>query len=258
MSSAEKKNRLLVVDDEESIRFTFSEFLTGAGYAVDTADNLVEGAALVADYDYDVVFLDIMLGHDSGINLLRGLKEQNPNCQVVMVTGSPEISTAAESVRLHAFDYLVKPIKQEQLLRIAKLATDRKEMVDAQEKFRLRMAAVFDGIREGVLVFDEFGCLEDINLSAQTMLGCDINLIGLTIDEIGKACDYAQIEWLLEIVRQRCLGEIFHLDFTNAKGEKLTLSLCMSPLTNAAGQETGVVLVLRNEDLPTRNLSNEI
>ena len=155
MKSVDITNRLLVVDDEESIRFTFSEFLKGGGYLVDTADSFIAATALMADNDYDVVFLDIVLGRDSGMNLLRVLSEQNPNCQVVMVTGSPEIVTAAESVRLHAFDYLVKPVTQDQLLRIAKLAAERKQMIDAQEKFRLRMTAIFDGVREGILVFDE-------------------------------------------------------------------------------------------------------
>ena len=256
MNSVDVNYRLLVVDDEESIRFTFSEFLKGGGYQVDTADNLNVATALVADSDYDVVFLDILLGRDSGMNLLRVLSEQNPNCQVVMVTGSPEIATAAEAVRLHAFDYLVKPVTQEQLLRIAKLATERKQMIDAQEKFRLRMTAIFDGVREGILVFDEAGRLEDINSSGQEMLGCETALVGLTLDEIGQACPFAQIEWLLEIVRQRCLGEIYYLQFCNGRGETLTLSLCMSPLTNAAGQETGVVLVLRNEELPTKHLAD--
>jgi len=257
MKSVDITNRLLVVDDEESIRFTFSEFLKGGGYLVDTADSFIAATALMADNDYDVVFLDIVLGRDSGMNLLRVLSEQNPNCQVVMVTGSPEIVTAAESVRLHAFDYLVKPVTQDQLLRIAKLAAERKQMIDAQEKFRLRMTAIFDGVREGILVFDEDGRLEDINSAAQEMLGCETALIDLTLDEIGLACPFAQIEWLLEIVRQRCLGEIYYLQLCNAKGQNLTLSLCMSPLTNAAGQETGVVLVLRNEELPTKHLAEK-
>ena len=78
----------------------------------------------VAAARYDAVFLDILLGRDSGMRVLQACREQQPNTPVVMVTGAPDIKTAAEAVRLGAFDYITKPVHQDELLRQAKLAVE--------------------------------------------------------------------------------------------------------------------------------------
>ena len=129
-------NRILVVDDEESIRYTFSELLTDAGFQVDTAESLIEAAAKVGEIDYDAIFLDILLGRASGLNLLRVMHEQSPNCPITMVTGSPELKTAAEAVRHGAFDYLVNPLTQEDLVRQARRAIAYKIAIDEKEQYQ--------------------------------------------------------------------------------------------------------------------------
>lgn len=247
--------RILVVDDEESIRFTFAAFLSDAGYGVDMAESLTEAATLVGENDYDVIFLDILLGRESGMQLLRIMHEQNPNCQVVMVTGSPEIATAAESVRLGAFDYLVKPVQKEELLRTARLALDRKEMVDRHETFRRRMAAVFDSIQEGVLIFDEGSRLVDMNASAQQLLQCEHGLEGRTLGEIVETCSCPMIAGIREVVAERCMGEIYRCSVANCANRTVVISMTMAPLTSHSGRETGVVLVMRDEGLPSHEIS---
>jgi len=246
--------RILAVDDEESIRFTFDAFLTDAGYRVDTAPSLSEAITLCGETDYDTVFLDILLGRESGMQLLRFIRERNPNCPVVMVTGAPDLATAAEAVRLGAFDYVTKPVNQEMLLRIAKRALEHKTLLDEQETFRLRMAAVFQSIHEGILVFDDALRLVDINGSARRMLACDKDLVGKTLDEIAQEDQCPTARQFYDIVVQRCLGEIYRMQLVNAVGQPLLVSLTMAPLTSQAGRETGVVLVLRDEGQPNRGL----
>ena len=114
-------SRILVVDDEESIRFTFNAFLSDAGYSVELAESLEEALERIELEAFDAIFLDILLGRDSGIKVLQASREIHPNVPVIMATGAPEISTAAEAVRLGAFDYITKPIHQEVLLRHAHL-----------------------------------------------------------------------------------------------------------------------------------------
>ena len=243
--------RILVVDDEESIRFTFDAFLTDAGYRVDTAPSLKEALTLAEATTYDAVFLDILLGRESGMQMLRYVRETNPNCPVVMITGAPEIATAAEAVRLGAFDYLTKPVHQDELLRIARRALERKALLDEQETFRLRMAAVFQSIQEGILVFDEAFRLVDVNDSARRMLACDKDVVGKTLDELAASEDCRVARQFQEIVEQRCLGEIYRMQMTNMVGRQLLVSLTMAPLTSQVGRETGVVLVLRDEGQPS-------
>lgn len=244
------KQRILVVDDEESIRFTFDAFLTDAGYQVDTAPSLKEALSLAGSTSYDLVFLDILLGRESGMQMLRFMREHNPTCPVVMVTGAPEVATASEAVRLGAFDYLTKPVHQDELLRIARRALERKALLDEQETFRLRMAAVFQSIQEGILVFDDALRLVDINGSARRMLACDDDVVGRTLDELAQGNDCSATRHFRDIVTQRCLGEIYRMQMHNAAGQELLLSLTMAPLTSQAGRENGVVLVLRDEGMP--------
>lgn len=79
--------QILIVDDEESIRYTFSSFLKDEGYEVDVASSLEECCKTLSGKEFDLIFLDILLGGDSGIDALRICKEKNPVCPVVMVTG---------------------------------------------------------------------------------------------------------------------------------------------------------------------------
>ena len=114
--------RVLVIDDEGSIRFTFERFLRAAGHKVTTAASCSEALARIGDTAFDVVFADIILEDGSGIDILREIKAKGLSCPVVMVTGDPEVETAAEAMRLGAFDYIPKPINQETLLHVARTA----------------------------------------------------------------------------------------------------------------------------------------
>ena len=107
--------QILIIDDEESIRFTLNSFLSAPGYRVVTADNYVSALELISAHDPDLIFADILLGEHNGIDLLREVKGRGLLCPVIMITGQPNIDTAAEAVRLGAFDYLSKPVKKERL-----------------------------------------------------------------------------------------------------------------------------------------------
>jgi DNA-binding response OmpR family regulator len=244
--------RILVVDDEESIRFTFSAFLGDAGYEVETAESLGDALDKIASQSFDVIFLDILLGRESGIIALKASRESQPNTPVIMVTGAPEISTATEAVRLGAFDYITKPLHQDELLRQAKLAVAHKALVDKQEAYKLRMAAVFQSVHEGIMVFDEEMKLIEINDAAAMMLSCGVSLKGLSPKEISDHCP--PLRMLREMIEERCEGDIFRLESKTGAGKPLVLGLTMAPLTGHGGRELGTVLVLRDESMPIKRV----
>jgi len=146
--------RILVVDDEESLRFTFQAFLEDAGFTVETASTFEEGENSLAEKSYDLVFLDIMLGRQSGLDLLRQLHARHISTPVVMITGAPEVETAAEAVRYGAYDYISKPILQKTLLRLARMALRHKAVLDQRERYRSHLDAIFRSAREGILLVD--------------------------------------------------------------------------------------------------------
>ncbi|MEJ2684115.1 MAG: response regulator [Candidatus Sulfobium sp.] len=118
----ERKPKILVVDDEESIRLTFEVFLTEASYEVKTASNYQEALAVIQDNDFDLIFLDIILRRRTGIDLLREIKKRGLNCPVIIITGDPSAQTATEAFDLGAFGHISKPVTQEKLLRLTRIA----------------------------------------------------------------------------------------------------------------------------------------
>jgi DNA-binding NtrC family response regulator len=110
------KQKILVADDEECIRFTFSEFLQGGGYHVETEDSLVNCSKQRQQKSFDLLFLDIRFGTENGIEAIQALKVLQPDYRIVIITGSPLLKTLVEAKRYGAIDYLVKPVHQASLI----------------------------------------------------------------------------------------------------------------------------------------------
>lgn len=116
------RHRILVVDDEESIRLTFEVFLSEASFEVNTASNYEEALRLMQGNAFDLIFLDIILRRRSGIDLLREIKRRGLTCPVIVITGDPNAQTATEAFDLGAFGHISKPVTQEKLLRLTRIA----------------------------------------------------------------------------------------------------------------------------------------
>ena len=110
------KQKILVADDEECIRFTFSEFLQDGGYHVETADSLSCCIKKMQQEAFDLLFLDIGFGTDNGIEAIQALKALQPECRIVIITGSPRQKSLIEAKKHGAIDYLAKPVYQASLL----------------------------------------------------------------------------------------------------------------------------------------------
>ncbi len=124
------KYRILLVDDEEGIRIVLGTLLIKEGYQVDVASCHGDALLLAQNSPYDLVFIDIMLAGECGIDLLSDIKALSPATEVVMFTGSPEIKTAADAVRLGAYDYILKPVQHKDLLLICRKALSEKRIKD--------------------------------------------------------------------------------------------------------------------------------
>ncbi|ABQ24948.1 response regulator transcription factor [Geotalea uraniireducens] len=147
--------RILIIEDEQDLAVTFQRFLRGAGYAVDLADDYAGGRELLTSGGYGAVFLDINLrGRLTGMDLLREAREINIDTPVVIITGSPEVATAAEAVRNAAFDYLCKPIEKEQLLKSAAAALEHKAATDEKRRYQQQLESVVNNMRNALAAVD--------------------------------------------------------------------------------------------------------
>ncbi len=109
------KLKILVVDDEKLIRWSFRQNLEEEGYEVFTASNGEEGLELLKQELPDLVILDIRLPGKDGIEVLKEIKEINPGTLVVMMTAHGSIETAVQAMKEGAYDYISKPVQFEEL-----------------------------------------------------------------------------------------------------------------------------------------------
>jgi len=118
-----KRSHILLVDDEESLRLSLKIFLEKDGYCkISDVSTCEEALEIVSTQDIDLIICDILLRGTSGMEVLRQVKEMGFKCPVVMITGYPNKNTIEESERLGAFEYMRKPLKKEDLLRVTRMA----------------------------------------------------------------------------------------------------------------------------------------
>jgi two-component system nitrogen regulation response regulator GlnG len=114
--------KLLVIDDEESVRYSFRSVFSGEGVEVLTAASAAEGWQAVRQQEPDVIVLDLQLPDRSGLDLFAELHELSPKRPVVFITAHGTTQTAIEAMKGGAFDYLVKPLDLERLSQVLERA----------------------------------------------------------------------------------------------------------------------------------------
>ncbi len=115
MPLTESTPRLLVVDDEPSVRKVVDRFARKLGFDVAFRTNGREAMACFADLKPDVTLVDLRMPEFSGIDVLRAFRTADPDCQVILMTGGATVDTAMEAVKAGALDYLSKPLDFERL-----------------------------------------------------------------------------------------------------------------------------------------------
>jgi signal transduction histidine kinase/DNA-binding response OmpR family regulator len=128
--------RVLVVDDEKSIRITLREFLQNEGYDVQIVGDAIEATEILKTEEFDVVVSDIIMPKLTGVELLAHIQKVSPNVKVIIMTGEPTADTAAEALRKGAFDYLTKPIGKEAVLNVVAKAVGLKSLEDENRTYR--------------------------------------------------------------------------------------------------------------------------
>ena len=121
--------KILIIDDERSIRNSLKEILADEGYDVDTAENGVQGCSMVEKEKYDVVFCDIKMPEMDGMEVLDRFTAMGIDAAVVMISGHGDIDTAVECIKKGAFDFIQKPLDLNRILITIKNAKDKVHLV---------------------------------------------------------------------------------------------------------------------------------
>jgi len=128
--------RLLIVDDELSVRDSLGKWFREEGYEVTTAEDANRALTLLAEKPFDVALLDIKMRGTDGIELQRRLHENEPKLIVIMMTGYASVETAVAALKNGAYDYVTKPLDPDEISHLVKKALAHKQT--EQENVRLR------------------------------------------------------------------------------------------------------------------------
>ena len=246
--------RVLVVEDEAVLRLTFSQFLEDEGYTVVNVDSYNGAIEVLERESVDIIVTDIVLGGKTGIDLLRTVHEQDMNCSIIMITGEPNVETAAEAVRHGAFDYLAKPVTGQQLQRVVRIALDRRELARERDSYAARMdlyrrelEAIFNSVNEGVMTVDQDLKVRRVNNKALAMLGHDPEwMIAQSLDNVFSGEWMPARDALRRSVNDQVIETEFRLEINDAPGGPRVYQASTLPLVEENGPHMGGVIVLRD------------
>ncbi len=135
------KKQILIADDEEIVVRSCQRILSAQKFEIDTVSNGLEAIEKVAEKEYDMLILDIMMPKMSGMEVLQRVKETHPDIDVIMITGLNQIETAVEAMKLGAFDYLPKPFDPEELEMVVERALERRQLLQENVNLKREVSA---------------------------------------------------------------------------------------------------------------------
>jgi signal transduction histidine kinase len=135
-SAFSSEGRLLVVDDEESLRITTAAILEKEGYIVDAASSGDEAIALLQKLEYDLVLTDLHMEGGDGLSVLSQIRRQSPLTISVVLTGFASVESAIAALQEGAYDYLVKPCDIDSMRHTIRRGVDHRRLMLAEQKAR--------------------------------------------------------------------------------------------------------------------------
>lgn len=137
-------SRILVIDDERSIRNTLKDILEYEKYQVDLAEEGPAGLELLKKNEYDIVLCDIKMPGMDGIEVLEKIQTDGIDTPVVMISGHGNIDTAVESIKKGAFDFIEKPLDLNRLLITIRNATDKSNLMTETKTLKKKVSKKYE------------------------------------------------------------------------------------------------------------------
>lgn len=237
----------LLVDDEPAVLAAFSLILEQDGYLVRQAASTAAALQILDDYPCDIAIVDVQLGVGTGVDLLKLLRLCNPLLQVVLITGRPEIETAAEAIRLGACNYLTKPIQPNELLNAARNALNAKRLAEEADRHRADLEAIFRSLSDGILMLDAAGALQHANEAAARICACLSRQVTHSEVCMHLPCDGACRQLIQESLATGLPGKRERIRCKMPQKQEQVVTITTSPIRDHADRCTGIVVVLRDE-----------
>ena len=154
--------KILIIDDERSIRNSLKEILMDEGYDVDVAENGAQGVSMTEKEKYSVVFCDIKMPEKDGMEVLDRLMSSGTDAAVVMISGHGDIATAVECIKKGAFDFIQKPLDLNRILITIKNATEKVSLVKETKILKKKVYGGNEMVGESEAIVHVKGMIEKV------------------------------------------------------------------------------------------------
>ena len=197
--SLARAGRILVVDDEEFVRYVLKEMLVTADYDVATADNGRQAMLLFMRERFDLIIADIVMPEMDGIEVLRAVKEIDSAMPVILISGYPSAETAVRVTEMGAAEYITKPFNTDMLkLTVAKVL--EKANPQPRESEQSHGAAAIDGAT-GAQNFEMLFASLESELARSEWRGRLCSLIVLKLDVDGRSSEKTLLRAFTELLK---------------------------------------------------------
>lgn len=136
-------SKILIVDDELSMREFLSILLIKEGYEVETASDGSKALEKIESNNYNLVITDVRMPNIDGLEVLKYVKENSPETAVIMITAFASMKQAIEAIKLGAFHYITKPFKVDEIRNVIKNAVVRRELEEENIRLRRELKVLF-------------------------------------------------------------------------------------------------------------------
>ena len=176
-------SRVLVLDDEENIRFFFTEALKREGYDVHTVARGDRAIELFRQESFDVAVVDLKLPDTDGLEVLKTFRQTRPGTPVIMITAHGTRQIALQALREGAYDYFTKPFDLDEMRVVIRRAVEKAELVQEVERLRRQ---VEQGEQTGQKLLGDSTAMEGVRQTIATVADSDVTCLILGESGTGK------------------------------------------------------------------------
>jgi len=243
----EEKLKVLIIDDEESMRDSCSLILKKDGYLIDTAENGNKGLKKLEEWHPDFVLIDLKMPGIGGLEVLEKVKEIDPEIIPIVITGYATVESAVEAMKKGAYDFLPKPFTPEELRIIIKRGLERRNLIKEAESLRKEKKLIEENfitmvthqLRSPLVTIGQYfevilgGIVGDVSPKQKEMITKAKDRLEGLLELINDWLDIARLSngQIMEKRKVISIGELVEtiVDFVRPEAEKAGISVEILP-----------------------------
>ncbi|OQY52908.1 MAG: histidine kinase [Desulfobacteraceae bacterium 4572_89] len=245
---------LLIIDDEFSIRETFSFFFQDEGYKVFTAENGKTGLKTFFREKIDIVITDLKMPEKNGIEVMNDIHTKSPDTPMIVVSGAGQQEDIINALRMGARDYITKPIEDlEMVNHVIRKALENKYLLEENQRYRkqleknaARYRTITENIAEGVFTVDANENLTFTNQAFCNMLGYSMEALStINLQNLSTHDSFKTIEQQT-LIRATGITSRYEIQMITRGKTLVHVELACSPLFDDNNRYNGAIAVARD------------